>query len=57
MNVLITGAAGFIGMNLAQSLLAEGHTVVGIDNFNDYYPVSLKRARHACLLSSSLTLL
>ncbi|MBT3193507.1 MAG: NAD-dependent epimerase/dehydratase family protein [Verrucomicrobia bacterium] len=46
MNVLITGAAGFIGMNLAETLLAEGHSVVGIDNFNDYYPVSLKRARH-----------
>ena len=50
MNVLITGAAGFIGMNLAQTLLAEGHTVVGIDNFNDYYAVSLKRARHERLL-------
>jgi UDP-glucuronate 4-epimerase len=50
MNVLITGAAGFIGMNLAKNLLAEGHHVVGFDNFNDYYPVSLKRARHEQLL-------
>jgi UDP-glucuronate 4-epimerase len=52
MNVLVTGAAGFIGMNLSESLLAEGHTVVGIDNFNDYYPVSLKRARHAQLVDN-----
>ena len=36
-------------MHLAQSLLAEGHTVVGLDNFNDYYPVQLKRDRHALL--------
>jgi len=49
MNVLVTGSAGFIGMNLVQSLLADGHTVVGIDNFNDYYDVSLKRARHALI--------
>jgi UDP-glucuronate 4-epimerase len=46
MKVLVTGYAGFIGMNLSQRLLNEGHDVVGIDNFNDYYDVSLKRARH-----------
>jgi len=51
MKVLVTGSAGFIGMNLTQSLLAEGHTVVGIDNFNDYYDVNLKRARHAKLVT------
>jgi UDP-glucuronate 4-epimerase len=49
MKVLITGTAGFIGMHLAQRLLAESHTVVGIDNFNDYYDVNLKRNRHARL--------
>ncbi len=49
MRVLITGTAGFIGMHLAERLLAEGHSVVGIDNFNDYYDVSLKRNRHARL--------
>lgn len=49
MNVLVTGSAGFIGMHLSRSLLAEGHTVVGIDNFNDYYDVQLKRDRAAQL--------
>ena len=45
MHILITGAAGFIGADLSQKLLGQGHTVVGIDNFNDYYDVSLKQAR------------
>ena len=47
MKILVTGSAGFIGMHLAKSLLSDGHTVVGIDNFNDYYDVALKRARAA----------
>lgn len=42
---LITGAAGFIGFHLCQRLLQEGHTVIGIDNLNDYYDPALKRAR------------
>ena len=45
----ITGIAGFIGFHLAKRLLDDGHEVVGIDNFNSYYPVVLKRARHAIL--------
>ncbi|RLJ97676.1 NAD-dependent epimerase [Tenacibaculum discolor] len=45
MKVLVTGAAGFIGFHLSERLLAEGHTVVGIDNINDYYDVNLKYAR------------
>lgn len=45
MHVLVTGAAGFIGYHLARRLLAEGHTVVGIDNLNAYYDVGLKEAR------------
>ena len=49
MNILVTGTAGFIGMSLARHLLERGHRVVGLDNFNDYYDVSLKRARHALL--------
>ncbi len=45
MHYLVTGAAGFIGFFVAQRLIAQGHTVVGIDNLNDYYDVSLKQAR------------
>ena len=45
MKVLVTGAAGFIGSATAQRLLARGDEVVGIDNLNDYYDVSLKMAR------------
>lgn len=45
MTVLVTGAAGFIGMNVSLALMARGETVVGIDNVNDYYDVSLKEAR------------
>jgi UDP-glucuronate 4-epimerase len=49
MTVLVTGAAGFIGFHASLALLARGETVVGIDNVNDYYDVSLKRARLARL--------
>ena len=49
MRVLITGVAGFIGAELAARLLARGDEVVGIDNLNDYYQVSLKEARLARL--------
>lgn len=47
MKVLVTGAAGFIGYFVARRLLDRGDTVVGLDNFNDYYDVSLKEARIA----------
>ena len=49
MRVLVTGAAGFIGFHVAQRLLRLGNEVVGLDNLNDYYQVSLKEARLACL--------
>ncbi len=45
MKILITGFAGFIGFHLTQKFLEAGYTVWGIDNFNDYYDVSLKYAR------------
>ena len=43
--IFITGIAGFIGFHAARKLLDEGYTVVGIDNFNDYYDTLLKRNR------------
>ncbi len=49
MKVLLTGAAGFIGMTTALRLLARGDEVVGLDNLNDYYEVSLKENRLARL--------
>lgn len=45
MTVLVTGTAGFIGHFVALNLLSKGHTVVGVDNVNDYYDVNLKEAR------------
>jgi UDP-glucuronate 4-epimerase len=45
MNILVTGAAGFIGFHLTRRLIAEGFHVIGIDNMNDYYDVQLKRDR------------
>ena len=44
-NILVTGAAGFIGLHLSKSLLEDGFNVIGIDNLNNYYDVELKKAR------------
>ena len=51
MKILLTGAAGFIGMTTALRLLARGDEVVGLDNLNDYYDVQLKRDRLARIAS------
>jgi UDP-glucuronate 4-epimerase len=45
LNILVTGAAGFIGFHVSRRLLAEGHRVTGFDNLNPYYDVTLKQAR------------
>jgi UDP-glucuronate 4-epimerase len=45
MIILITGVAGFIGFHLAARLLADGHTVIGVDSLTDYYDPTLKKAR------------
>ncbi len=51
MKILVTGAAGFIGSHVIRRLSADGHTIVGIDNLNDYYDVNLKLARLELLKS------
>lgn len=49
MRFLVTGTAGFIGFHIARRLLAEGHTVAGIDGITPYYDQALKRRRHELL--------
>src|SRR5215470_9521161 len=51
--ILVTGAAGFIGFHVARRLLADGRSVVGLDNLNAYYDPALKRARLAELAKHS----
>ena len=52
MQYLITGGAGFIGSNLADCLLLEGHDVCVVDNFNDYYDVKIKETNAASNLEN-----
>jgi nucleoside-diphosphate-sugar epimerase len=47
MQILITGGAGFIGSHVVDGLLARGHTVVVVDDFNDFYDPALKRRNTA----------
>ena len=53
MAVLVTGAAGFIGYHTVEALLKRGERVIGVDNFNNYYDVSLKEARFSRLRGRS----
>ena len=46
---LVTGVAGFIGFHLAEKLLSKGHSVVGVDQINDYYDINLKFSRNKIL--------
>ena len=55
MKVLVTGAAGFIGMHLAERLARDGVEVVGVDDFDPYYDVTLKRARASRLTAAGVT--
>jgi len=51
MNILITGSAGFIGFHISKKLLSQDHTIVGIDNLNDYYEKKIKLDRNKILKS------
>lgn len=53
MNILVTGAAGFIGSHLCESLLNQGHTVIGIDNFDGFYAKNIKKENLSTSLKSS----
>ena len=53
MAVLVTGAAGFIGFHTSLALLGRGERVIGVDDLNDYYDVTLKEARLACPVGRS----
>ncbi|CAM8413375.1 NAD-dependent epimerase/dehydratase family protein [Candidatus Methylopumilus planktonicus] len=57
MKILVTGVAGFIGMHSAKKLLDDGHEIIGIDNLNDYYDVTLKKDRLKLLESNILSFL
>ena len=53
MTILLTGAAGFIGMHVAEALVARGEKVIGIDSLTPYYDLRLKHARRDRLLAQA----
>ena len=55
MKILITGSSGFIGFHLTSKLLKLGHTVIGVDDHNDYYDIKLKEQRRDLLLGKNFT--
>jgi len=57
MKILVTGASGFIGSHTCERLVDLGHEVVGVDNFNDYYSLTLKELNQKALTSKGITIL
>src|SRR6056297_978908 len=51
-SVLVTGAAGFIGSHLCERLVDEGHHVIGLDNFNDFYDPEIKKRNISGILNN-----
>ena len=52
-SILVTGAVGFIGSHLCERLVSEGHHVIGLDNFNDFYDPQIKKRNISGLLDNS----
>ncbi len=57
MNILVTGAAGFIGSHTAERLCDAGHHVIGVDNYNDYYNLGLKELNSRTLANKGITMI
>ena len=57
MRILVTGAAGFVASHLAERLARDGHDVLGLDNFSDYYAEALKRENAAAVAASGAEIL
>ncbi len=57
MKILVTGAAGFVGSHLSELLAARGDTVIGVDNFNDYYDPSKKRRNAKVLAKANINVI